>query len=219
MLLVASFGASEAAISAGKQGAKSTLRAVGKSEAKSLVLASGRQAARSGAARTARTAVPFLERLIGRTGYAIVRTTIRGVARPIRWVFGAANVVRTKFVGRLVFRARQVAASWKRVPLVIRRTVYRSLLAAGLVMTLKYRTLPHLPEIASGLVETAGNLVKEGVAAIATQMKEAVKELLQPTEAGFYSRLRYPIIACVLAILTLLAMRRALFSRRRLQYA
>lgn len=219
VLLVASFGASEAAVEATKQGATSAARVIGRSEAKNLVLASGRQAARSGVTRVARSGVPFFERVLGRTGFAIVRTTMRTAMRPIRWVFGAANAVRTRFVSPLLFRARQVAAGWKSVPLVVRRTVYRSLLAAGLVLTLKYRTLPHLPEIANGLVETATNLIKDGVAAVANQVKDAINEMLQPADPGFYGRLRYPVIACVLALLTLFAARRAVIGRRRLQYA
>ncbi len=82
--------------------------------------------------------------------------------------------------------ARKLITTWKSVPPNVRRLVYRSLLAVGLIITLKERTLPNLGKIGDAAGHFAGELIKGSVELVGRGLAEAVRSILGTTGSSLW---------------------------------
>ena len=194
-LLVMSFGGSSA-LTAAKSGAKTTA-------ARQFVRGSGRGAARAaqlGARQAARKAVKVsaLRRLVqaGSRSALWVRRVSRGAGNAVARTWEAAKAAKT---------------AWRSVPLRIRLWTYRGLLAVGLFVTLKERTLPKLPEMGKAFGEFAGRAARQGSEAAGTALAAAVKEMFASGRGPlrpWAQFLLYGVVSVMLLTSTLAYLRR-----------
>jgi hypothetical protein len=168
-LLVMSFGGTSA-LTAARSGTKTVAVRAGRTAARSAG-AGARQAARAGVRRT------LLRRIVAAAGgkpFTMVSRT-GGVLR------GGASTAR-RGAARVWEAAWQVKTAWQRVPPPIRLWTYRGLLAVGLLITLKERTIPALPQLGEQIGKLAGELVRGSSEAVGAGLAAALREMLTSGE-------------------------------------
>lgn len=202
-LLVASFGASaevSVAKQALKEGTKEGIELVGKQQAKTLARSAakrsagtvGKSGARVGVRQVQRSA---LQRLVQSGSRAMLSTSKFAVV-------AGRNVARV--ADPVVAGARRLKNTWTAVPVNVKRWVYRSLLAVGMMITIHERVIPALPAFGEAVGTEIGRLLNSAGSALADAFAAAMREGLGLTrgQIGFWIA---HIIACLL--LALLAWR------------
>jgi hypothetical protein len=178
-LLIASFGGSSSVTIAKTTvtpGGQEVVEQISKTQGRKLVRGLGRDAARKStvgmrkaAIEVARTRGPLLRR-VARVGKTVQRGTRYALA------FGKWTI--REPARRATQAARTLFAGWKSVPANVKRLVYRSLLAVGLIITLKERTLPNLGKIGEAAGEFVGEVIKDTTDDVGRGLARAVTSTL-----------------------------------------
>ena len=188
VLLVASFGSSSVVTVPAKQGGKAVAKSLGRAETRRAILAAGRaraakQATRQGTRVAAKAqANSLLRRTITQSGRLAAAT---GSVASRTWrVATTSGRALSAPIAKLTESARTVREFWLGVSPTVRRIVYRSLLATGLMITLSEKTIPALTEIAESAGGFAGRLAADAAHATAAGLAEAVNQFAQGITGG-----------------------------------
>lgn len=187
VLLVASFGGTTII----KEGGE----AVAKQAVKRTAIQSGRAAA-SAASKGARSAAAKLAAKVG--GESLLKRAIQFAARAggaIKATAMYGGRIWSATGGRVVHAAQAAVGAWSKVPPNIRRWTYRGLLAAGLFITLKERTVPILIRIKDEIIKK-----------IASYPEELAKTLIEPLKRFLGPALPPGVIAWLKFLLPLTAL-------------
>jgi hypothetical protein len=193
MLLVASFGAS-APVTAAKQTAKTGGRAI----VKATVREGAREAATKSVAKVATRVVArdsMLKTFVRRGGVWAVE-----LAGGTKAVLKVGRVTVGKVGATMRDAARRLGTTWASTPARFRKWAYRGMLAVGLYVTLKERTIPGLPAAAAAMGAFAGEFARSAAEAAGTFLANALRETLDISSSPM-ARAVYLGTAVVLAIL------------------
>lgn len=177
VLLVASFGSS-AGLSAAKQAVKTGGKAVVKRVAKSEAKAVTSQLAKQGAIASTK-GLRAQVRQVAKQG--LRQSPLRSLSQSIKLApTGGKYVFAVGYRGfnATVHPMMTLYKTWQTVPTPVRTWTYRSLLAIGLFVTLKERTIPSLPKVGEALGTLTGETITAIVQTAGAAMAAAMRETL-----------------------------------------
>ena len=203
VLLVASFGSSAAVTMSAKQGGKAVPRIVGRDQIKRQVMQAGRSRAAKVAGQGSRAIAKRETRSLLRQATGRSVRLVRAVRDPGTKVWRMAHAVQRLATPaeRVLTAANDLYRTWKKVSPATRKIVYRSLLAVGLFVTVKNRTIPAIPAIGKKAGEFVRDVVGKTAAGISEGLEKAIEALVGHESGPFKRLFSWTVYILILVVL------------------